>query len=161
LKLVASKPFRAATWSSYKRHCHKTSFILCTDRDFFIVEASAFHHSSNCCANAGSPASTTLTLLSASSFSRIFRNWSKARALRGITSVVAMGTGAAALFCAGAGKAAAAGFSALNAEMANAYNNKTTNDPHSISRSRMGALPLLALFCIGQFRRKGRGSGVE
>jgi hypothetical protein len=116
--------------------------------------------------NAGSPASTTLTLLSASSFSRIYRNWSKARALRGITSVVAMGTGAAALFCAGAGKAAAAGFSALNAEMANAHNNKTTNDPHSISRSRMGALPLLALFCIGQFRRKGcgdecRGSGVE
>ena len=73
-----------------------------------------------------------------------------------------MGTGAAALFCAGAGKAAAAGFSALNAEMANAYNNKTTNDPHSISRSRMGALPLLALFCIGQFRRKGVvGTGVE
>jgi hypothetical protein len=57
--------------------------------------------------------------LSASSFSRISRNWSKARALRGITSVVTMGTGAAALFCAGAGKAAAAGFSALNAEMAN------------------------------------------
>ena len=69
-------------------------------------------------------------------------------------------------FCAGAGNGAAAGFSALNAEMANAHNNKTTNDPHSISRSRMGALPLLALFCIGQFRRKGRGdecrgSGVE
>ena len=79
------------------------------------------------------------------------------RTLRGITSVVAMGTGAAALFCAGAGKAAAAGFSALNAKMANAHNNKTINDPHSISRSRMGALPLLALFCIGQFRRKGRG----